>query len=142
MKAAGTQTSFEKITCGFGVFQDVEQALDQWMAGHKLVDALIGNNDQIGISAARMLARRGIRGPEDIMVTGFNAFELWKLRRPAADHDRDTAFTELGQRSGAIAAATVGDRELSPVREVVLPVSLRVAESTMAGIVASKRSRK
>ncbi len=128
LKAAGTQTSFEKITCGFGVFQDVEQALDQWMAGHKLVDALIGNNDQIGISAARMLARRGIRVPEDIMVTGFNAFELWNYGDPPLTTIVTPPY-ELGQRSAQLLLQRLETGSF-PVREVVLPVSLRVAEST------------
>ncbi len=48
----------------------------------QIPDAIIGGNDQMAIAAMNLLTKRGIRVPEDVIVTGFNAFEFRYYANP------------------------------------------------------------
>jgi LacI family transcriptional regulator len=91
-------------------------------------DAVLGGNDQMGIAAMRLLKSRGLRVPDDVMVSGFNAFEF----RPYADPVLTSVVSPahaMGARAGEelLRVLTAGD--FSGV-DIVLPTELVIGGST------------
>jgi LacI family transcriptional regulator len=82
----------------------------------------MGANDQIGFAALRALERAGLRVPDDIMVTGFNAFSFRNFSSPLLVSAASPAY-RIGQRTGRILYdATEGNTVKS--QHIVFPVRL------------------
>ncbi|MGV6874462.1 LacI family DNA-binding transcriptional regulator [Pseudochelatococcus sp. B33] len=83
------------IHCGDGRFEATQKAVAAYIEQNELPDAFMAMQDQIGIAAMLYLKSIGIRVPEDIKITGFNAFEFWKYTEPVLTTIRSPAY-ELG----------------------------------------------
>jgi DNA-binding LacI/PurR family transcriptional regulator len=104
-----------------------QQHLAGYIDGHGLPDAMLGT-DQLAVAALKFLARRKVRVPQDVLVTGFNAFEFSQYTDPVLTTVRSTPY-ELGN----IAGEAILDRFETGTfsrRSVVLPVSLQEGGST------------
>jgi LacI family transcriptional regulator len=88
------------VTCGDGEFRATQAALAQDLERHGLPDAILAGNDQMGISAMKLLAARGIKVPDQVLITGFNAFEFWQYTDPVLTTVHSPAY-EIGARGGA-----------------------------------------
>jgi LacI family transcriptional regulator len=97
--------------------------------------AILAANDQIGLAALRALQDAKLRVPQDVKVTGFNALELWQYSHPRLTTIVSPAY-ELGV-AAAVALLTRIETGRFASRRVVLPVELRVSESTVAEVGAS-----
>ena len=126
------KTHFEKVTCGFGNFEDVQKSLSKWLDGNPLVDAIISNNDHIGIAAIKTLNTRGIRIPRDIMVTGFNGFEFWNYSDPLLTTTVSPAY-QLGREGARLLLERLSSGRF-PTHDLVLPLSFRQGQSTKARV--------
>jgi len=94
--------------------------------GRELPRAIVCANDQAALGAMHALARRGIKVPEDVAVTGFDDVPVARHLHPPLTTVRQpikelgaTAFDVLYSRIGAAGGE----------REVVLPVQLIIRES-------------
>jgi LacI family transcriptional regulator len=117
----------EVIQCGDGSFAATANALSKHSKGRKLPRAIMGGNDQMGIAALKWLQSKGVRTPEDVFVTGYNAFESWEYTTPTLTSVFSPAY-EMGARASKsiLTRLQVGKFERS---EFVLPVKLRLGGS-------------
>ena len=104
----GQDIRFEKLTCGFGNFRDVQNAVEQWLDGGGRCDAILGNNDHIGIAVLKTLSARGVQVPDEILVTGFGAFELWNYSSPLLTTISSPAY-ELGRQAARALLERLGE---------------------------------
>ncbi|MCX5239525.1 LacI family transcriptional regulator [Streptomyces prunicolor] len=88
-----------------------------------LPEALVFANDQMAVGALHALQRRGLRVPEDVVVTGFDGIPLGRLVRPALTTVRQPML-KLGEQAAELLVQRLGggpDRE--PV-SLMLPVTV------------------
>lgn len=136
LKKSRKKATLQKLTCGFGNFDEVQLAINGWLDAGGRCDAILANNDHIGIAVLRALAMRSIRVPEDMLVTGFGAFELWNYSNP-----RLTTIVSPAHRLGQTAARALLNRLVTgrfAQREWVLPVTLRAGETTRSAAAAKR----
>lgn len=91
-------------------------------------DAIIGGNDQMAVAAIKACADSGLRVPDDVQVSGFNGFEIWRYVEPVLTTVRSAAHA-LGERAGAELISRLHTGRF-PKREIVLPVDLRPGTTT------------
>jgi LacI family transcriptional regulator len=70
----------------------------------------------------------GIRVPKDLMLAGFNGFDVWRYTSPTITTVISPAY-ELGRLAGELLIQRLKTGTFSK-RSVVLPVRLQVGEST------------
>ncbi|WP_328535485.1 LacI family DNA-binding transcriptional regulator [Streptomyces sp. NBC_00344] len=86
-------------------------------------DALVFANDQMAVGALQALERRGLRVPDDVVVTGFDGIPLSRLVRPTLTTVRQP-MVRLGEEAVELLVQRLsGEREAGPV-SLVLPVGL------------------
>jgi DNA-binding LacI/PurR family transcriptional regulator len=124
----GRGASVSVIPCGNGSVAAVIETLDGYTGRRKAPDAVMGANDQIGIAAMKWLRREGLRMPQDVLVTGFNAFEFWNYAEPILTTMRSPAY-ELGARGGETMLHRLREGEFAR-RDEVFPVELQIGGST------------
>lgn len=128
LKEHGLVHRMKKVTCGLGTVTDARVALTEWWSSHAPADAIIANNDQIGIAVLTALSDLGVSVPSDVMVTGFKTAELWHYSNPSL-----TSIVSPAYRLGQVAAELLLERLRTGVfskKEVVLPVTLDIGGST------------
>lgn len=116
------------VYCGDGSFEVTQEAVANYLEKNKLPDAFLATQDQIGIAAVKYLRSRSVVVPQDVMVTGFNAFEFWKYSEPVLTTIRSPAY-ELGQ----LAADQIIDRLTRgsfTVQEITASVHFEVGGTT------------
>ncbi|MEO8754353.1 MAG: LacI family DNA-binding transcriptional regulator [Casimicrobiaceae bacterium] len=115
------------IACG-EEFGETRAALAAHLDQHEMPDAILGGNDQMGIAAMRLLADRGLRVPEDVLVSGFNAFQFRLYTEPMLTSVISSAY-DMGARAGSelLHRLTAG---VFANAEVVLPTRFAPGGST------------
>jgi LacI family transcriptional regulator len=118
----------EVVGCGSGAFAEVQAAVGAAIDASGLPDAIMAVTDQIGIASLKLLKARGVKVPEEVMVTGFNAFDFWQYSDPVLTTVRSPGY-ELGQTAGREMIQRLQSGAFS--QEVIkLPVELLMGEST------------
>ncbi|MFE5243815.1 MULTISPECIES: LacI family DNA-binding transcriptional regulator [unclassified Streptomyces] len=97
----------------------VETLLDR---GAERPDAVLFANDQMAVGALRALERRGVRVPEDIVVTGFDGIPLSRIVRPSLTTVRQP-IRLLGEQAVELLVQRLADPGRAPV-SLELPVTL------------------
>ncbi len=110
------------VHCGNANFESTQNALAAFLEEHDLPDALMATQDQIGIAAMMYLKSRSVRIPDDVNITGFNAFEFWKYSDPILTTVRSPAY-ELGRFAGQHIIERLKTGSFS-VQEIVAGVQL------------------
>lgn len=90
--------------------------------------AIVAANDRLAIGAYDELARRGLRCPGDVSVTGFNDMPFIDRLQPPLTSVR-VPQREIGIAAADLLLASLGD-ELAPPREILLEPMLIVRGST------------
>jgi LacI family transcriptional regulator len=85
----GTAVSLSCETAGI---IDAQATFAAYVEEHGLPDAVLAGNDQIGIAVLKSLAEQRIAVPDQIRVTGFNAFDLWQFATPTLTTMRSPAY--------------------------------------------------
>ncbi|MYQ64311.1 substrate-binding domain-containing protein [Streptomyces sp. SID4950] len=86
-------------------------------------EAFLFANDQMAVGALQALERRGLRVPDDVVVTGFDGIPLSRLVRPALTTVRQP-MVRLGEKAVELLVRRLtGEREADPV-SLMLPVGL------------------
>jgi LacI family transcriptional regulator, galactose operon repressor len=109
-------------------FEEARNALDSYLADNSPPDAVIGGNDQMGIAAMRLLIDRGYRVPDDVMVTGFNAFEFRLHTDPILTSVISSAY-EIGSKAGSELLRRLTDGRFAEP-EILLPTTFVLGGST------------
>jgi LacI family transcriptional regulator len=128
IREAFSKIDFQVIACGDGSFSSTAEALSRHFNGGNFPRVVMGGNDQMGIAALKWLQGKGLRIPEDVRVTGYNAFEAWEYTTPSLTTVFSPAY-EMGAKAGEsiLARLYYGKFEIP---ELVLPVRLQVGESS------------
>lgn len=128
MKRAGTEAVAHRVDCGDGSFAQTQTAVAKAIGQFGIPDAVMAMSDQIGIACMKMLRSRGIVVPDDVMVTGYNAFDFWNYSDLLLTTVRSPGY-ELGFRAGQ---ALLERLELGQFtsRVIELPVELIVGDTT------------
>lgn len=116
------------VVCGNADMADTQAALAADVDANGFPDAVIGGNDQMGIAAMKLVMARGKRVPDDVAITGFNAFNFWEYTDPVLTTVRSPAY-EMGARGGEEILKRLNTGHFE-VRDVVFPVSLQRGAST------------
>ena len=103
--------------------QSIQQALDVAVSAHGVPDVVIGTNDRLAYVAYRHLTDKGYRVPQDIGITGFNAFDTESSLEPVLESMRSPAYA-LGEIGGKalLARLETGSFETKTIVLPVLPV--------------------
>ncbi len=118
----------DKYKCNYHIIssdenqrQSILDALDVALAAHGIPDVIIGTNDRLAYIAYRHLVDAGHRVPEDIGITGFNAFDTNGAQSPVLESVQSPAYA-LGEAGGKALLARLenGNFESS---SLILPVS-------------------
>ncbi len=95
-------------------------------AGRKLPRAILCANDQTALGVIHALARRGIRVPQDVAITGFDDVPVARHLHPPLTTVRQP-MQELGAKAFDILYSRISAAAGAP--DTVLPVELIVRES-------------
>jgi LacI family transcriptional regulator len=126
-KSGGTVT-LAVVRSGDGGFSDTQQALTAAIASKKLPDAIVAGNDQMGIAAMKLVRERGVKVPDDVLITGFNAFDFRQYTDPILTSVRSPAY-DMGARGGEEMLRRLNEGKFA-TREVVFPVQIKHGGST------------
>jgi LacI family transcriptional regulator len=91
--------------------------------GGERPEAFVFANDQMAVGALHALERRGLKVPDDVVVTGFDGIPLSRLVRPALTTVRQPML-RMGERAVELLVERLGGaRDGDPV-SLVLPVTV------------------
>src|SRR5690606_2877258 len=96
----GDEASISVASCQSTRHPDVVAALDEHVTRLGLPDAVLCGNDQIALFVLRWFADRRISVPDQVRVTGFNAFEFGEFATPSLTTVRSPAY-EIGEAAGS-----------------------------------------
>lgn len=99
--------------------QAAETLLDR---GRERPEAMLFANDQMAVGALRALARRGVRVPQDMAVTGFDGIPLGRIVQPPLTTVRQP-IRRLGEQAVELLVQRLSDTGREPV-SLTLPVSV------------------
>jgi len=101
-----------------------ERAVDALLAGAgEPPEALVFANDQMAVGALHALQQRGLRVPEDMVVTGFDGIPLSRLVRPALTTVRQPMLRMGEEAVELLVKRLSGARDAEPV-SLMLPVTV------------------
>lgn len=126
--AAARGATFHAVRCADEGFEATQEALRAALAAHGLPDAILGGNDRMAIAALKLLERDGVRVPQQVLVTGFNGFDMARYSSPVLTTMRSPAY-EMGWRGGEALLARLASGRFAE-KEIVLPVAFVSGEST------------
>jgi LacI family transcriptional regulator len=108
-------------------FDDVLRVVKDHLARHK-PDAIVAATDSMAATALKACELSGLRVPGDLVLAGFNAFDVSRHTSPTITTVVSPAF-EMGRRAGELLIERLRTGAFSK-RRLVLPVHLQVGEST------------
>jgi LacI family transcriptional regulator len=108
-------------------FDDVLRVVKDHLANRK-PDAIVAATDSMAAAALKACELSGLRVPSDLVLAGFNAFDVCRHTSPTITTVVSPAF-EMGRRAGELLIERLRTGAFSK-RRMVLPVHLQVGEST------------
>lgn len=124
-EAAGC--SLTVIECGDESFEATQKAVASSIETDGLPDAFVGGNDRMAMAALRLLLDRNVAVPDDVRVTGFNAFDFASFAAPSLVTARSDAY-EMGRRAGSEMLKGIEKGGFDD-NDLVLPVSFVAGQS-------------
>jgi DNA-binding LacI/PurR family transcriptional regulator len=128
IRQAGDQASLRVVRCAEAEFEEIQAALAAELDAEGEPEAILAGNDQMGIAALKLMRARGRRVPQDVLITGFNAFDFWQYTDPVLTTVRSPAY-EIGARGGAEILRRLHQGAFSDT-DIVFPVTLQPGGST------------
>ena len=108
-------------------FEDVQQVIKDHLA-KRTPDAIVAATDSMAVAALKACELSGIQVPKDLMIAGFNGFDVWRYTSPTMTTVVSPAY-EMGRQAGALLIERLRTGAFSK-HSVVLPVHLQIGEST------------
>lgn len=120
--------ALDMVTAQSNSFASGLKAIEAYLDAGKRPQAVIGANDELALAGLRAVQERGLRVPQDVMITGFNGFEPSSYIRPSLTTIVSRA-TEIGEAAGRQLMDRLAGNPFK-TQEHILPVSFRKGEST------------
>lgn len=117
-----TRVGVKVLRCDENDPDAIARAIGEHIEDNGLPDTIVGANDKIAIVALRLLDSRGIRVPDQVAVSGFNAFEPHSYGGVSLTSARSPAF-ELGELGAKLLLERLRSGAFEK-REYTLPVTL------------------
>jgi LacI family transcriptional regulator len=108
-------------------FEDVQRIIGDHLA-KRTPNAIVAATDSMAVAALKACELMGVRVPQDVMIAGFNGFDVWRYTTPTLTTVVSPAY-EMGRAAGELLIKRLRTGSF-PRRNVVLPVRLQVGEST------------
>lgn len=108
-------------------FDDVHDIVKRQLA-KKMPDAIVAATDSMAAAVLKACEHNGLRVPKDLLVTGFNGFDVWGYTSPTLTTVVSPAY-EMGRRAGEMLLERLKSGSFTR-RSVVMPVRLQVGGST------------
>jgi len=108
-------------------FEDVQQVVKDYLA-KRTPDAIVAATDSMAAAALKACELTGLRVPRDLLLAGFNGFDVWRHTSPTITTVISPAF-EMGRHAGELLIERLRTGAFSK-RSTVLAVRLQVGEST------------
>lgn len=108
-------------------FDDVQMLVREYLA-KMTPDAIVAATDSMAVAALKACDLAGIRVPEDVMIAGFNGFDVWRYTKPTLTTIMSPAY-EMGKLAGELLIERLRSGRFRK-RSIVLPISLQIGEST------------
>jgi DNA-binding LacI/PurR family transcriptional regulator len=125
---AGVAIDFRTLSAASERFDDVQRIVTDCLAKGAPPDAIVGATDSMAVAALKSCELAGRRVPRDIIVAGFNGFDVWRVTTPTLTTVVSPAY-EMGRHAGELLIGRIQNGEFAR-RRVVLPVRLQIGEST------------
>ncbi|HVZ46349.1 MAG TPA: LacI family DNA-binding transcriptional regulator [Ramlibacter sp.] len=126
--AATRGVEFSVLRCASDNYRAVEEQVRADLQLRGKPDAYMAGNEAIALATLEILQNQGLKVPDDVMVTSFNAFDVWNyVRRPV------TTVHFPADAIGAKAAELMLERLAQgkfPQRKFVFAGELRVGDTT------------
>lgn len=107
-------------------YDDVRQVVKEYLSS-RIPDAIAAATDSMAAATLKACESFGLEVPRDIVITGFNGFDVSRCTRPTLTTVISPAY-EMGCRAGELLIERLRGSAFSK-RTVVLPVSLDQGES-------------
>jgi LacI family transcriptional regulator len=124
---AGATIDIQTLSAASERFNDVQRVVTDCLA-KGTPDAIVGATDSMAVAALKSCELAGRRVPRDLIVAGFNGFDVWRITTPTLTTVVSPAY-EMGRRAGELLIGRLQNGEFAK-RRVVLPVRLQIGEST------------
>jgi len=108
-------------------FDDVQRTVKDHLA-KRTPDAIVAATDSMAVAVLKACELSGIRVPRDLMIAGFNGFDVWRYTSPTMTTVVSPAY-EMGRLAGELLIQRLKTGSFAK-RSVVLPVRLQAGEST------------
>lgn len=125
--APGAGVDLKTLTAPSERFEDVQRVIGEHLK-RSTPNAIVAATDSMAVAALKACEHVGVRVPQDVMITGFNGFDVWRYTSPTLTTVISPAY-EMGRHAGELLIARLRTGEF-PRRNVVLPVHLQIGEST------------
>ena len=122
IRAAGLEVDQRLVARGDFTHEGGAAAMERLLAAAPDMDGLFAASDLMAAGALAVLAARGIRVPEDVLVAGFDDSPIAAATRPALTSVRQP-IEELGREGIHLLLDTI-ERSSRPPRRVVLATEL------------------
>jgi DNA-binding LacI/PurR family transcriptional regulator len=107
-------------------FDDVRRTVAEYL-GSRVPDAIVSATDSLAGAVLSACESRGLKVPEDIAVTGFNGFDVWRYTRPSLTTVMSPAY-EMGRFAGELLMQRLRGEPFAK-HNTIFPVTLHQGES-------------
>jgi len=108
-------------------FEDVERHVRAYV-GSRAPNAIVAATDSMAVAALKACQSQGLQVPRDIILTGFNGFDVWRYTQPSLTTVLSPAY-EMGRLAAQLLLERLKSGKFSK-NTTVFPVSLQVGESS------------
>jgi LacI family transcriptional regulator len=107
-------------------FEDVRRTVADYLST-RVPQAIVAATDSLAGAVLSACESRGLQVPNDIAVTGFNGFDVWRYTRPTLTTVMSPAY-EMGRYAGELLMNRLRGQAFSR-HNTIFPVSLQVGDS-------------
>lgn len=108
-------------------FDDVISVVTQQLS-IRVPGAIVAATDSMAAAALKAVESMGLQVPRDLMIAGFNGFDVWRYTSPTLTTVVSPAY-EMGRLGGEIIVERIKTGQFS-LRNIVLDVSLQTGQSS------------
>jgi DNA-binding LacI/PurR family transcriptional regulator len=129
--ATHPEMSFDIIQIDTGTYDDVHACIKSYIDHNGLPDAIMAANEQLAYSVSAVMKNMELSVPDDVMLTAFNAFDLWRY----SDNRITTVevpVRDMGAKAGEFLLHRIAEGRF-PDKTTVFPLRLLVGDSTGGG---------
>lgn len=108
-------------------FDDVLSVVTQQLSV-RVPNAIVAATDSMAVATLKAVEAAGLRVPQDLMIAGFNGFDVWRYTRPTLTTVVSPAY-QMGRFGGELLVNRLQTGQFSE-RSTVFDVSLQVGESS------------